>query len=103
MNSLSGVLICFRQENVAAMCDIEQMFHSFHVAPEHQNFLRFLWFKDNDPTKEVIDNKMTVYLAVWKRAQSRHRHLWPKEDSRRRRGEVWKSNKRFRPQKLLCR
>ena len=62
MNSLSGVLIRFRQENVAAMCDIEQMFHSFHVAPEHQNFLRFLWFKDNDPTKEIIENKMTVHL-----------------------------------------
>ena len=62
MNSLSGVLIRFRQENVAAMCDIEQMFHSFHVAPEHQNFLRFLWFKDNDPMKEIIENKMTEHL-----------------------------------------
>ena len=40
MNSLSGVLIPFQQENVAAMCDIEQMFHSFHVVPEHQDFLR---------------------------------------------------------------
>ena len=62
MNSLVGVLIRFRQENVAAMCDIEQMFHSFHVAPEHQNFLRFLWYKDNDPSKEIIENKMTVHL-----------------------------------------
>ena len=62
MNSLSGVLIRFRQENVAAMCHIEQMFHSFHVTPEHQNLLRFLWFKDNDPAKEIIENKMTVHL-----------------------------------------
>ena len=38
------------------------MFHSFHVAPEHQNFLRFLWYKDNDPSKEIIENKMTVHL-----------------------------------------
>ncbi|XP_022809213.1 uncharacterized protein LOC111346173 [Stylophora pistillata] len=50
------------QENVAAMCDIEQMFHSLHMSPEHQNFLRFLWFKDNDPSKEVIEYKMTVHL-----------------------------------------
>lgn len=62
MNSLVGVLIRFRQENVATMCDIEQMFHSFHVTPEHQNFLRFLWYKDNDPSKEIIENKMTVHL-----------------------------------------
>ena len=44
------------------MCDIEQIFHSFHVAPEHQNFLRFLWFKDNNPSKEIIENKMIVHV-----------------------------------------
>ena len=62
MNSLSGVLIHFRQENVTTMCDIEQMFHSFHVAPEHQNFLHFPWFKDNNQSKEIIKNKMIVHL-----------------------------------------
>ena len=62
MNSLVGVLIRFRQDNIAVMCDIEQMFHSFHVDPKHQNFLRFLWFKDNDPSKRIIENKMTVHL-----------------------------------------
>ena len=30
--------------------------------PKHQNFLRFLWFKDNDPSKRIIENKMTVHL-----------------------------------------
>ena len=63
MNSLVGVLIRFRREDVvAAMCDVEQMFHSFHVAPKHQDFLRFLWFKDNDVTKPIIEYKMTVHL-----------------------------------------
>ena len=62
MNSLVGVLIRFRQDNIAVMCDIEQMFHTFHVDPKHQNFLRFLWFKDNDPSKRIIENKMTVDL-----------------------------------------
>ena len=62
MNSLVEVLIRFRQDNIAVMCDIEQMFHSFHVDPKHQNFLRFLWFKDNDPSKRIIENKMTVHL-----------------------------------------
>lgn len=61
MNSLVGVLIRFRREDVAAMCDVEKMFHSFHVAPKHQDFLRFLWFKDN-VTKPIIEYKMTVHL-----------------------------------------
>ena len=36
MNSLLGVLIRFRRETAAIMCDIEQMFHSFHVDPEQR-------------------------------------------------------------------
>ena len=59
--SLVGVLIRFRREEVAAMCDVEQMFHSFHVDPRHRDFLRFLWFTDNDPSKPVTENKMTVH------------------------------------------
>ena len=62
MNSLMGVLIRFRQETVGIMCDVEQMFHSFHMNVEHQDFLRFLWYKDNDPSKEIIEYKMTVHL-----------------------------------------
>ena len=46
INSLLGVLVRFRQENVALLCDVEQMFHSFYVNPEHRDYLRFLWFKD---------------------------------------------------------
>ena len=62
MNSLVGVLFRFRREDIAAMCDVEQMFHSFHVDPKHRNFLRFLWFKDNDPTQDIIEYRMTVHL-----------------------------------------
>ena len=61
MNSLVGVLIRFCQDNIATMCDIDQMFNSFHVDPKHQNFLPFLWFKDN-PSKRIIRIKMTVHL-----------------------------------------
>ena len=62
MNSLVGVLIRFRKENITVMCDIKQMFHTFHVNVEHQNFLRFLWFKDNDPSKEIVEYRMTIHL-----------------------------------------
>ena len=61
MNSLLGVLIRFRQENIAIMCDIEQMFHLFHVDPKHRLFLRFL-SKDNYPSKEIVEFKMSVDL-----------------------------------------
>ena len=50
LNSLHGILIRFRQEAVGVICDIEQMFHCFYVNPEHRDVLRFLWFKNNDPT-----------------------------------------------------
>ena len=62
INNLLGVLMRFRQENHGVMCDIEQMFYAFHVNPEHRNFLRFLWFKNNDPRQERIDYRMTVHI-----------------------------------------
>ena len=62
MNNLIGVLIRFRKENVAVMCDVEHMFHSFNVNPKHRDFLRFLWFEGNDPTKPVTEYRMNVHL-----------------------------------------
>ena len=62
MNSLVGVLVRFRKESTAVMCDIEQMFHSFHVTPKHRDFLRFLWFEGNDINKRIIEYRMNVHL-----------------------------------------
>lgn len=61
-NSLLGVLICFRQDPVAIVADIKQMFHSFKDKKEHRDFLRFLWYKNNDPTAEVIEYRMKVHI-----------------------------------------
>ena len=62
MNSLLGVLIRFRKETVAAMCDIGRMFHSFHVDPTDRNLLRFLWYTDNNPDQPVIEYRMNGHL-----------------------------------------
>lgn len=62
MNNLLGVLMRFRKENVAVMCDVEQMFHSFHVNPAHRDFLRFLWLEGNDPSKPITEYRMNVHL-----------------------------------------
>ncbi|KAJ8364811.1 hypothetical protein SKAU_G00136420 [Synaphobranchus kaupii] len=61
-NSLLGVLLRFRKEKVAIMADIQQMFHCFLVHEEHRNYLRFLWHKDNDIDKEVIEYRMRVHV-----------------------------------------
>ena len=44
------------------MCDFEQMFHSFHNDPEHRDFLHFLWYEDNTPSKQIMEYQMNVHL-----------------------------------------
>ena len=62
MNSLLGVLLRFRQNPTAFIADIEQMFHLFSVRKDHRDFLRFLWYKDNDPEGPVTEFRMRVHL-----------------------------------------
>ena len=61
-NDLTGVLLRFRQEPIAVTCDIEGMFHQVRVKPEHRNLLRFLWWEENDLSKDPIEYRMTVHL-----------------------------------------
>ncbi|KAJ8041002.1 hypothetical protein HOLleu_15480 [Holothuria leucospilota] len=62
VNSLLGILLRFRVGEVAIMGDVEQMFYNFYVRPDDRTYLRFLWFKDNDPCKPVADYSMNVHL-----------------------------------------
>ncbi len=55
-NTLVGVLCRLRKDPIAVMCDLERMFHQFHVAKEHQDYLRFLWWDDGN-----LDFKPSVY------------------------------------------
>ncbi|KAL0149829.1 hypothetical protein M9458_054877 [Cirrhinus mrigala] len=61
-NSLLGVLMRFRKEQVAITADIEHMFHCFLVKEDHRDFLRFLWYRNNDPTSDIVDYRMQVHL-----------------------------------------
>ena len=61
-NKLLGVICRFRQEPVAVMCDIEQMFYQFRVSKDHRNYLRFLWWDTDDYTKNPVEFRMTVHL-----------------------------------------
>ena len=54
--NITGVLLRFRQEPVALVADVEQMFHQFRVKREDCDPLRFLWSKGSDFTKGVFDH-----------------------------------------------
>lgn len=62
LNSLVGVLTRFRKEDIALTCDVEQMFHSFYVNPASRDFLRFLWFENNNLNDLIVEFHMNVHL-----------------------------------------
>ncbi|XP_035808144.2 uncharacterized protein LOC118470918 [Amphiprion ocellaris] len=61
-NTLLGVLLRFRRELVAFTTDVEQMFYCFVVQEEHRDFLRYLWYEDNDISKAVVEYRMKVHV-----------------------------------------
>ena len=61
-NQIVGVLLRFREEQVAVIADIEGMFHQVKVPDKQCGFLRFLWWDDSNTEKDVIDNEMTVHV-----------------------------------------
>lgn len=61
-NTLVGVLCRFRKGPIAIMCDVEKMFHQFHVRPEHQDYLRFLWWENGDLESPPSIFRMKVHL-----------------------------------------
>ena len=61
-NGMTGVLCRFRQHPVAVMCDVEKMFHRFHVIQEDRNYLRFMWWENGDTNTEPKEYCMKVHL-----------------------------------------
>ena len=61
-NQIVGVLLRFREEQVAVMGDIEAMFHQVKVPKDQCSFLKFLWWDNSDPDKEIIDYEMTAHV-----------------------------------------
>ena len=49
------------------MADIQEMFHQVHVTTEDRDVLRFLWWDQDDSSKEPLVYRMTVHLfgGVW--------------------------------------
>ncbi|XP_062588283.1 uncharacterized protein LOC134249947 [Saccostrea cucullata] len=61
-NNLLGVLMRFRQEEIAILGDIESMFYQVKVPEKDRNFLRFYWWKDGDIDQKPLQYRMTVHL-----------------------------------------
>ena len=61
LQNLVGVLIRFREERVALVADIEQMFHQIQVREEDQPALSFLW-RDLDKSKPPDMYQMRVVI-----------------------------------------
>eukprot|EP00794_Sanderia_malayensis_P021143 gene21143-biopygen14691 len=66
-NSLVGVLLRFRQENVALIANVEAMFHQVRVKEDDVSALRFLWFPNGDLSKDPEERQMLVHLfgGIW--------------------------------------
>ena len=60
-NSLVGVLLRFRKDQVAVASDIESMFFRVACVEEDTDSLRFLWWQ-RSTSKPPDDYKMTVHL-----------------------------------------
>ncbi|XP_078488770.1 uncharacterized protein LOC113475227 isoform X2 [Ciona intestinalis] len=58
LNGSIGVLCRFRKDEVAITADIEGMFHQFYVAEAYRDFLRFLWWKNDDVEQEIVEYRM---------------------------------------------
>ena len=56
------MLLWSREEQVAVTGDIEAIFHQVKISEDHRKFLRFLWWKDSDPTQEIIDHEMPAHV-----------------------------------------
>jgi hypothetical protein len=82
LNSLVGVIMRFQKDRVAIAADVVGMFHQVRVHQRDQDALRFLWHKDGDLSKPIVDYQMTVHLfgaasspsvccfALWKTAKN---------------------------------
>ncbi|KAK3520943.1 hypothetical protein QTP86_016534 [Hemibagrus guttatus] len=52
----------FCKESVPISADIQQMFYCFLVKEQDRSFLRVLWFRDNDPSKDIVEYCMKVHI-----------------------------------------
>ena len=61
-NKLRSVLLRFRKRHIGFTADIESMFYNFFLPKDDKDFLRFYWYKNNDPDKNLVHFRGCVHL-----------------------------------------
>ena len=61
-NKLRGVLLRFRERPIGFGADIEAMFNNFNVPIDQRDYLRFFWYKGNNPSNEIVPFRSTSHL-----------------------------------------
>ena len=69
--SLPKVLLRFRQNKVAIICDIQEMYLQISLAPEDRPFHRFLW-RDNKQEPATFEFNRVVFGANASRFLARY-------------------------------
>ena len=59
---LTTVLLRFRMGEIGFSADIESMFYAFHLPEKDKDFVRFFWWKRNDPRKELVCYRATRHV-----------------------------------------
>ena len=62
VNSLLGILFRFRIKSIALISDVESMYCRVRVYPDDQRMLRFIWWENEDFTKEASTYCMTSHV-----------------------------------------
>ena len=61
-NNLLGVLIRFREGKIAISGDVEKMFYMVNLPEKDSNFLRFLWYANDDMTQIPREYRLKVHV-----------------------------------------
>ncbi|KAK3100574.1 hypothetical protein FSP39_022032 [Pinctada imbricata] len=61
-NNLLGILLRFRKDEFAIAGDIQLMFYQFCVNENHRDYLRFYWYDQNDPSRPMVEYRMSVHV-----------------------------------------
>ena len=61
INNLIGILLRFREETVAFMCDVESMFMQIKVPKCQTDFMRLFWWPDGDPNSYPVQYRLTSH------------------------------------------
>lgn len=61
LNRLSGVLMRFREEEIAFAGDVEQMFMQLKVPKQHRDFMRILWWPNGQTSSKLQQYRLTSH------------------------------------------